>query len=48
MERSENPALRDIIEIDQEIAAADQVQSRKGRIASHILTREETEIANLL
>ena len=48
MERSEDPALSDIVEIDQEIAAADQVQSRERRIARHVLTREETEIANVL
>ena len=48
MERSEDPALSDIIEIDQEIAAADQVQSRERRIARDVLTREETQIANVL
>ena len=48
MERSEDPALRDIVEIDQEIAAADQIQARKRRIARHVLAREETEIANVL
>ena len=48
MERSEDPALSDIVEIDQEIAAADQVQSRERRIAAHVLTREEAEIANVL
>ena len=48
VERSQDPALRDFVEIDQEIAAADQVQSRERRIARHVLTREEAEIADVL
>src|SRR5688500_20046646 len=47
-ECSEDPALRDVVEINQQIAAADQVQSRERRITRHILTREETEIADVL
>jgi hypothetical protein len=48
VERSQDPALSHLVQIDEEIAAADEVQSRERRIARHVLTREETQIAYVL
>ena len=48
VERSQDPTLRERVQIDEKIAAADQVQSRERRIARHILPREQAQIANVL
>ncbi len=40
--------MRDFVEIDQEVAAADQVQARERRIACHVLPREDAQVANVL
>ena len=48
MERAQDPALRNFVEIDQEVAAADKVQARERRIPCHVLPGEEAQVANVL
>jgi hypothetical protein len=48
VERPQDPTLSHIVQVDEEIATADKVQSREWRIVCHILPRKETDIANLL
>src|SRR5438132_1619679 len=44
----EHPLLHLLIEVDQEIAATDQISARERRIGNHILAREHTHFANRL
>ena len=48
MEQAENPLLHIGIEVDQHVAATDQVELRERRIADHILFGEHHQIAHLL
>src|SRR5215471_7886252 len=40
--------LQNWAEIDQHVAAADQIHTRKGGIAKHVLSRENTHVADRL
>ena len=47
MEDREQPILQGRIQINQEIAAGNQVQLRKGRVLDHIMNRENAKLADL-
>ncbi|MEA2678682.1 MAG: hypothetical protein QOK03_404 [Candidatus Binataceae bacterium] len=44
MEQRQHALLQGLIEVDQELAAGDQIEPRKGRIEGHIVPRENTHI----
>ena len=44
----EHPLLHLLIQVDQKIAATDQVSARERRIGDHILAREHAHFANRL
>lgn len=46
VEQGKKPLLRLSVQIDQQVAATDQIEPRKGWIFKHILFREDQEIAN--
>ena len=48
MENRQHLPLRIGAEIDQQVAAGDQVHARKGRIAQHAMRRKHAKIAHLL
>src|SRR6185437_5271975 len=48
MERAANLLLQVAIEIDEEIAAGDQVDARERRVLQQIMNREQHDIAQLL
>jgi len=41
-------SLRHVIEVDQEVSAADEIEARKRRVVRHILPREDAQVADLL
>ena len=48
MEDRQHAVLQLETEIDQHVAATDEVQLREGRVLRHVLPGEDTEIANAL
>ena len=48
MEHRDQLLLEDRLEINQDVAAADEIELRKGRVAGHVLLREDAHVADRL
>ncbi len=48
MEDRHDPLLQEGLQIDQQVAAADEIQVREGRIGRDVLAREDADVANAL
>jgi hypothetical protein len=48
VEQGKDPFLQGGTEVDQNVAATDQVQARKGRIADEVLAGEDAHFAQVL
>ncbi len=48
VEEREHAPLRLLIEVDQQVAAGDQVELGEGRVAQHVVVREHHRVAELL
>src|SRR5580704_3000018 len=47
MENFQRPLLHLTVEINQQVAAADQIHFRERRIAQHVMRREQNRVAQL-
>jgi hypothetical protein len=48
VEKRNELLLQALIEVDQKIAATDQIEPRKGRVARHVVSGENAQISNYL
>src|SRR6266852_4865899 len=46
MEERQDPLLQRDVEVDQQVAAANQIEPRKRRVAKNIVLGEDTQLAN--
>ncbi len=48
VKRLQYPPLGNLVQVDQQIAAADEIEAREWRVVRDILPREDAQIANAL
>src|SRR5207302_7649240 len=48
MKHRHEPLLQLLVEIDQEIAARDQIDAREGRVADYAVRRKDAEVPHVL
>src|SRR5262249_48494465 len=48
MENREDPLLQRVIEVDEHVATADQIEVAEGGVGGHVMPREDAQIAHYL